>query len=294
MKSAAPESYDDLPAQCRPIAPIADREFNRIRDMVMQESGVHLSNLKRELVMARLSRRIRILGVPGFREYLQVVVGDPAERTEMLDRILTNETKFFREPRQFEYLERTIIPRWLDDARNGARPRSVRVWSAGCSTGQEPASLAMTLLAGLPQWNIEILASDLSTRALAQAASGLFPIEKAQEIPEELRRRFMLKGIHGQAGRMRAGEEIRSIVRFRKINLNHVLPDCGLFDAILCRNVLIYFDPESRRRTIDRLMQRLHPGGYFFLGHSESLINSSQRLRSVAPSVYRREENIGV
>ena len=274
-----------------PIAAIADREFHRIRDIVLHESGVHLTSLKRELVMARLSRRIRMLGLSGFRDYVQLVTTDPAERTEMIDRILTNETRFLREPRQFEFLEHTIVPRWIEEAKNGNRPRSVRVWSAGCSTGQEPVSLAMTLLAALPQWNIDILASDLSTRALSQAASGLFSIEKAEEIPVHLRREFMRRGVNGQAGRMCTDERVRSVVRFRRINLNGVLPDCGLFDAIFCRNVLIYFEAESRRRAIDRLMQRLQPGGYFFLGHSESLINATQRLRPVAPSIYRREEH---
>ena len=280
--------FDDSHGPARPIAPIGERDFHRIRDLVAQDSGVHLSNLKRELVTARLSRRIRTLGLRGFRDYVALVTADAAERIEMLDRILTNETRFFREPRQIEYLEQTIGPQWRDEARTGQRPRALRLWSAGCSTGQEPATLAMVLLAALPGWNVEILASDLSSRALAQAASGVFPIEKANEIPEHYRKEFVLRGVRSEAGRMRLADNVRTVIRYRRINLNMPLPD-GAFDLIFCRNVLIYFDTDSRRRAIERLMQRLVPAGYFFLGHSESLINATQRLRPVAPSIYRSE-----
>jgi chemotaxis protein methyltransferase CheR len=274
--------------QATELEPLSDREFRTFRDLIYRESGIHIAEHKRELLTARLSRRIRSLGMVRFREYLDAVGSQPSERAEMLDRVVTNETSFFREPHQFAFLETVILPAWRSEAARGARPRRARVWSAGCSTGQEPYSIAMTLLAGLEGWDVEVFGSDLSGRALNQAAAGVWPVEKSAEIPEQHRRAFMLRGVRSHAGRMLAGDRLRAAVRFQRINLHEELPEVGLFDLVFCRNVLIYFDVASRAAAVKRLLSRLLPDGYLFLGHSESLLSSGLRLTPVAPSIYTR------
>ena len=276
------------PMHVSEIVPMSDREFRGFRDLVYRESGIHLSEHKRELLTARLSRRIRTLGMMRFGQYLTLVEREPQERVEMLDRLVTNETRFFREPAQFEYLQTQIVPRWRAEAEQRARARRVRVWSAGCSTGQEPYSIAMTLLAHLEGWDIEVLATDLSGRALRQAIAGVWPLDKAAEIPDPYLKAYMMRGVRSQSGRMSASDAVRSVIRFQRLNLHDELPELGAFDLIFCRNVLIYFDPASRTRAVARILTRLTPAGYLFLGHSESLLSSGLRLRPMAPSVYSR------
>lgn len=270
------------------IVPMSDREFRAFRDLVYRESGIHISEHKRELLTARLSRRIRTLGMLRFGQYLSLVEREAQERVEMLDRLVTNETRFFREPVQFSFLENEVLPRWTAEAAQRMRPRRVRVWSAGCSTGQEPYSIAMSLLAGLEGWEIEVLATDLSGRALRQAIAGVWPVEKALEIPENYLKSYMLRGVRSQSGTMTANEALRAVIRFQRLNLHEELPELGTFDLIFCRNVLIYFDVASRTRAVTRILSRLSASGYLFLGHSESLLSSGLRLRPMAPSVYSR------
>jgi chemotaxis protein methyltransferase CheR len=211
----------------------------------------------------------------------------------MIESLCTHETSFFREPRQFELLERQVIPGWLRASSSGHRPRRVRAWSAGCATGEEPFSIAMLLALHLPAsagWDCQVLATDLSGRALGQASAATWPIRRAAEIPEHLLKRFMLKGVRSQEGTMRASPELQTLVRFRQLNLNDAVypsaPGDPLFDLIFCRNVLIYFDAASRGRVLERLLRLLAPDGLLFLGHSESLLGWNGRVRNVFPSVY--------
>jgi chemotaxis protein methyltransferase CheR len=270
------------------LVPMSDREFRGFREIVYRECGIQITEHKRELLKARLSRRIRTLGMVRFGEYLSLVEREPQERVEMLDRIVTNETKFFREPNQFEFLETQVLPQWLAEAGRQARPRRVRAWSAGCSTGQEPYSIAMMLLSQLEGWDIEVLATDLSGRALRQAVAGVWPIEKATEIPDQYLHDHMLRGVRSQKGVMSASAATRAVIRFQRLNLHEELPELGVFDLVFCRNVLIYFDVESRAKAVTRVLSRLSPAGFLFLGHSESLLSSGHRLRPMAPSVYTR------
>ncbi len=270
---------------------VSDREFASFRSLIYEVAGIHLGESKRALLAARLARRLRQLGLASLSEYYDHVerAGEP-ELTRLLDAITTNETHFFREPRQFEAIEREVIPSWLESGRR----RAARVWSAGCSTGEEPYSIAMLLHDRLAArgWSIEILATDLSTRVLAQAEEGEWSIERAAEIPERYRKRYMLRGTGAKAGRMAAGDELRSMISFRRVNLNDALWEVeGSFDLIFCRNVLIYFDGESKRRVIARLLDRLAPEGLFLLGHSESLCGWNHGLRSAGPTMYRRPES---
>jgi len=240
-----------------------------------------------------LSKHIRELGLDSFDAYYQhVVTADQgAELVRMLDRVSTNETHFFREPRQFEFLENQVFAEWREKAAAGLKPKRLRLWSAGCSSGEEPYSIAMLLLDHFPHengWELEILATDLSTRILVKAQAAVWPIVKAQEIPEKYLKQFMLRGTGSQDGKLKAGAEIRSLIQFERLNLNdQSYPVTGRFDAIFCRNVLIYFDTPSRTRVIERLIDRLAPAGYLFVGHAESLSGITDRARHVMPTIYR-------
>jgi chemotaxis protein methyltransferase CheR len=274
------------------IRPLTDAEFVPMRDMIYRHTGIFLSAAKKALLVGRLARRLRALDMDSFTQYFQYVRArtDPLELNRLIEAICTHETHFFREPRQFEYIERHLIPEWERLADSGARPRSVRVWTAGCSSGEEPYSVAMSLLGRLGTsrgWRIEILATDISTRVLERAETAVWPIAKAAEIPTAYLRAFMMKGMRSREGLMKAGPVLRSVVRFARHNLSDAeQPIDGVFDLILCRNVLIYFDAESRRRAIQRLISRLAPDGRLFLGHSESLNGVTSQLCSVGPTIY--------
>lgn len=268
---------------------ISESEFRRFQELIYREAGIWLSQAKAALLVGRLAKRLRHHRLHSYKDYYQLVVESPEERIQMLDAVSTNETHFFREPRHFELLHTTIFPRWAEEAAQGRR-RRIRVWSAGCSTGQEPYSLAMTLLDHFPAgsgWEIEIVATDISTRALEIARQAVFPMAIAREIPNAYLKAFMLKGIREQADLMKAGPDIRAAVRFFRLNLNDdSYPFQGHFDLIFCRNVLIYFDRESRGRVTGRLLEHLSPQGYLFVGHAESLHEMNGKVRSVIPTVY--------
>jgi len=283
------EPAGELPQALRPLTPAVFRGF---AELVYAEAGIHLAPVKQALVVSRCSRRVRALGFTSWRDYLDLVQRDPRERVHFLESITTHETHFFREPNHFELLRTMVIPALIEAAAAGRRPRQLRVWSAGCSSGEEPYSLAMLLLDLLPDWHLDILATDLSARVIESARAGLWPIRKSQEIPDAYLRRFMLKGKGAQAGVMAAGEEIRAVVRFDTLNLNDARYAAGTnLDLILCRNVLIYFDQVSKRRVIERLIQHLAPAGLLFVGHSESLGGITDALRAVRPTVYSLKEN---
>ena len=274
---------------------ISEREFLRIRDLVYREAGMWLSQAKTALLVGRLAKRLRHHGLKSFKQYYDLVSNSPEERIQMLDALSTNETHFFREPQHFELLKSVIFPKWAHEAATGCHSRKIRVLSAGCSTGQEPYSLAMVLLDHFPAasgWEIEIIATDISTRVLEIARTGIWPAAKAAEIPSPYLKAFMLKGFADQAGKMKAGPEIRSVVQFFRLNLNEpTYPLAGKFDLIFCRNVLIYFDLRSRERVVRRLARFLSPDGYFFLGHAESLHSMSDCLQTVIPTVYIEKDD---
>ena len=272
------------------LLPLSESEFVAFQTLIHREAGIFLSEVKKSLLVGRLARRLRELGLTSFAAYHRLVEEDRDERARMLDAICTNETHFFREPRQFEFLETRLLPAWRSAAARGPRPRSVRVWSAACSTGEEPYSLGMLLLDQLPGWDVGVLATDLSTRALERARAALYPIERSKEIPEPYLRRFVLRGVGPQEGKMKVGPEVRAVVGFQRLNLNdETYPVRGTFDVVLCRNVLIYFQLQTKGRVIERLVRYLSPGGHVLLGHAESVTGLSVRLRSVGPNVYVRE-----
>jgi chemotaxis protein methyltransferase CheR len=267
---------------------VSDRDFLRFQALVHREAGIWLAPVKKALLVGRLAKRLRDLGLRSYGDYYERVVEDDVERIRMLDCICTNETHFFREPRHFEFLADRIFPAWCAQADAGKRPRRIRVWSAACSTGEEPYTLAMVLLTAFPSgWELEVLASDLSTKVLERAAAAVWPLEKAKEIPEAYLKAFMLKGYGAQDGLMKAGPEIRALVRFARVNLVGDGWPSGPFDLVFCRNVLIYFDRVGKVAVAERLLERLDPAGYLFLGHAESLGGFTARARPVIPTIYQ-------
>ncbi len=275
------------------VQPITDKEFSLFQELIHEDVGIFLGVQKRDLLVNRLSPRMRELGIPTFRAYYDLIVGgDEDERVRMVDRVSTNETSFFREPRHFEFLDHQVYPEWLAEAEAGKRPRKVRVWSAACSTGEEPYSIAMSLLARFPSaWSLSILATDISTRVLAKATAAVWSLERAAQIPPAYLKAFMLRGTGAQEGNMKVAPEVRALVELRRFNLNDEgYPFRGSFDLIFCRNVLIYFDVEGRRRVIDQLAGCLAPGGLLFLGHAETASGASTRLAPLVPTVYRLAE----
>lgn len=272
--------------------PITEQDFRALRKLIHRFSGIHLVPEKKMLLVGRLSRRLRVLGLSSYREYLDSLADgeNGAEVAQMLDCICTNETHFFREPQQFAFLEREVYPAWVAHAKTGERKRHIKVWSAACSTGEEPYSIAMSLLSHLPAtegWSIDVLASDLSTTALGKAVSAEWPIDKAVEIPERLRKRFMLHGTGNKEGLMAAGPELRSVVRFRRLNLvGGTYPTERDFDLVLCRNVIIYFDAPTKVEVVNRLLGHVAVGGYLILGHAESIHGLDTRVRRHAPAIY--------
>jgi chemotaxis protein methyltransferase CheR len=205
----------------------------------------------------------------------------------MIDAICTNETRFFRDPQQFTFIEQQLVPRWKEERRD-----VIRVWSAACSSGEEPYSLAMTLLTHFPPSSgtrIDILATDLSTKVLSAARTAVWPLRKAESIPRHHLREFMLRGKEGQQGNFAAGEALRAAVRFRHAKLDGALQTIPEeFDLIFCRNVLIYFRAETKEEVLRAISARLAPAGTLFLGQAESWPNPVEGLRVVRPSVYSR------
>jgi chemotaxis protein methyltransferase CheR len=271
------------------LRPPTDREFRLFQKLVYEHAGIHLAPIKRALLSGRLSRRIRELGLKTFGAYYDFVQehGDE-ERTRLIDRITTNETSFFREPRQFDFLTQEVLPQWQRQPHS----RPLRIWSAGCSTGEEPYSIAMVVRETLGEGGVEITATDLSMRALREAAAGEWPMSKASQIPKPLLRRHMWKGIGPNRGKFAASPQLRAMIAFSPFNLNDDLdygPLRSRFDAIFCRNVLIYFDRASKARVLSNLLDSLAPGGYLFVGHAESL-NAVAGVRCIEPTVYVRAD----
>ena len=269
---------------------ISAQAFDRFRALIYREAGIALADSKRALLVGRLGRRLRELSLASFDDYYQhVVAAGEAELERLLNAVCTNETQFFREPRQLELLAGSACDAWIAEADAGRRPRRIRVWSAACSSGEEPYSIAMLLHDRLGRlgWTIEIVASDLSTAALARARAATWKEERIAPVPERLRRAYLLRGTGSEAGLIGIGPVLKSLVRFQRINLTALPTGLAAFDAIFCRNVLMYFDTASREAAVNGLLRHAMPGALLFLGHAESLLGSGRKLTAVMPSVYR-------
>jgi len=262
---------------------ISDQEFALFQRLLSDIAGIHLAPAKKVMLAGRLSRRIRARNVASYADYFKLLERERDELQVAVDLLTTNETYFFREPKHFDFLKTEILPQH-------PRHRPFRVWSAACSSGEEPYSVAMLLMDQLgPGASWEVLASDLSTKVLEQAERAVYPLQRTNLLPLEYKRRYCLKGVGEHEGMLLVDKAIRQRVRFRQVNLNHPLPaGLGSFDLILLRNVMIYFQMDTKREVVQRVIQQLKPGGYLFIGHSESLHGINSSLRLVQPAIYRK------
>ncbi len=273
---------------------LCNADFERLRGLIYAKSGINLGLDKKTMLEMRLRRRLRSLNVPSFGEYCDRVFaaeGKEVELVHLIDAVTTNKTDFFREAGHFNYLVSKALP---DLAARRGSDRASLIWSAGCSTGEEPYTLAIVLseyTQRCPGLRFRVLATDISTAVLARARMGIFKAELVRPVPEDLRRRYFMRNKDPESDVLRVVPELRALIDFRRVNFMD--SDFGLPEPpeiIFCRNVIIYFDRQTQVQLLRRLTSQLMPGGYFFAGHSESLQGMDLPLIPVAPSAYRKPE----
>ncbi|MEJ5370168.1 MAG: protein-glutamate O-methyltransferase CheR [Bryobacteraceae bacterium] len=265
---------------------LTEREFREIRELAYRIFGLDLKPGKEALVNARLARRVSELGLGSLSEYVEAVKRDRTgeELERLINALTTNHTSFLREPQHFALLREAVLPPL---AARGA----VRIWSAGCSTGEEPYTILFTAAEALPPERLarlELLATDISTRVLEKARSGIYPQERLQGLPPGWAQRFFQKGEGRWEGMVRVKPEWRARIEFRRLNLMEDFSHLPRFHVIFCRNVMIYFDKPTQERLVRRFAERLEPGGWFLIGHSEGLMGIRHELEYVKPAVYRK------
>lgn len=262
-------------------------DFRTIAQILLSETGISLGENKVNLVYSRLAKRLRALGLKTFREYCDIIQSPngETERGEMIAALTTNVTRFFREQHHFDHLKSEILPPLVAFAKKGGR---VRIWSAACSSGQEPYSIAMTILGVMPdagRYDIKVLATDIDPNMIAFGQEAIYSDSAAESIPTSLRSRWFLSN---GSGAFKAGDELRSLVSFRRLNLIGSWPMSGRFQAIFCRNVVIYFDHDTQAKIWERMAPLLEPGGALYIGHSERVTGSAERLlKSEGITTYR-------
>jgi chemotaxis protein methyltransferase CheR len=271
---------------------LSNADFSRLRALVYQEAGINLNDEKKTMLEIRIRRRLRDLNMASYAEYCGYVFGqdgDSSELVHLIDAVTTNKTDFFREAGHFDYLVSKALP---DLAARLGVARDLLLWSAGCSTGEEPYTLAMVLAEYAQSragFRFQVLATDISTAVLAKARAGIFKSEQVSPVPQELRRKYFMRSRDPGSDLVRVVPELRGAIDFRRLNLMD--RDLGLAEPreiIFCRNVIIYFDRSTQVRILQKLVRHLMPGGYFFAGHSESLQGMDLPLVPAAPSVYRK------
>jgi chemotaxis protein methyltransferase CheR len=271
---------------------MSDSDFGRLSVFIFREYGIHLPPHKKPMLQSRLRSRLKVNGCSDFATYINYLFssrGQQIEMVQMIDTVTTNKTDFFREPEHFDYLYKNVF---VDHCQHSTN-KSFKIWSAGCSTGEEPYTLAIILSefkALHPRFDFEIVATDLSATALRQATLAIYPESKTQVIPLRLRQNYLLRSRNRTAGTVRMVSALRQKVHFERHNLMHTDSyQKSDFDVIFCRNTLIYFDRAVQLRVVRALLDKLRSGGYFFIGHSESLFNNLWLpLKRVSPAVYQK------
>jgi chemotaxis protein methyltransferase CheR len=272
---------------------LSDREFQLFRALIFEKSGINLNDGKKELVRTRLGSKLRKGGYGSFRDYYNYVVEDRTgeELITLLDAISTNLTSFFREINHFSYLRNHIVPEIMEKKKNDSA-RQIRAWSAGCSSGEEPYSIAFTLtdiFQGTKGWDVKLLATDISTKVLARAASGVYTEDQAGTVPKDMASKFLDKTALDGDRMCRVRPEIKSMIQFKRFNLmTPSFPFRRGFDFIFCRNVMIYFDKPTQQTLVNKFFGALAEGGYLLIGHSESLTGVQHRFRYMQPTIYKR------
>jgi len=276
---------------CRHPQALPERDFKRLADFIYSECGIKLPSAKKTMLEARLHKRLRVLGMDSYArycEYLFTPKGMEAELICLIDTVTTNTTEFFREPKHFDILTGVVLPEFL---KKRGISTQLRLWSAGCSTGEEPYTLAMVLseygqqVAG---FRFGILATDISTQVLDRAMKGIYTDEKLRNTPYEYKKRYMLRGKNNCSGLIRFSTEIRNKIQFQRLNFMEEFSFEKPMHVVFCRNVIIYFDRKTQENLLGRFCQCLEPGGHLFIGHSESITGMDLPLTPIAPTVYRR------
>jgi len=264
-------------------AVITNEEFLLFQRLIHKLAGINLADSKKVLLVGRLQRRLRERQLDSFSQYYRLLTGGqhPDEVQTMIDLLTTNETYFFRESRHFDFLRDEILT-------TRRQSGNFRIWSAASSSGEEAYSIAMLLAESLPHTAWDVFGSDISTQVLARARTAVYPLHRNERIPEACMRKYCLQGVAASPGNFLVAPKIRQQVRFGQVNLTQAIdPGIGSFEVIFLRNVMIYFDNETKRKVVANLLPRLLPGGHFIVGHSESLHGLSDRLVQVRPTIYR-------
>ncbi len=261
-------------------------DFNYLRGIVTKTTGIVAPDDKYTMYYSRLARRLRSLGLADFTAYREFLKqNQETESIELVNAVTTNLTSFFREKHHFEYIRETLIPE-----RIRSNNRKLRVWSAGCSTGEEPYTIAMTLMQAIPdpqRWDIKILATDIDSNVLKTGSAGIYNANRVVDLDKGLLRRFFKQGSGSNEGKVKINQDLGRLIQFRQLNLLQDWPMNNKMDFIFCRNVVIYFDKETKSKLVDRFADQLQAQGILFMGHSESLYKSSDRFDLLGKTIYR-------
>ncbi len=269
--------------------PLTDKLFQQFSQLVYQQAGIFLKPEKKELLNARLGKRLRQCQIASFEEYYDYVQQDASgdELIHLIDAVSTNFTSFFREKTHFDFLESTVLAEFAAQG----MPGEFKVWSAACSSGEEPYTISIVLnefAVNQMRFRFSIQATDISTKVLGLAQRGVYTADKVQSMPPDLLRRYFQKGKGRSEGYVKVKSELSQTVAFKRFNLMHQFPWQEEFDVIFCRNVMIYFNRETQQQLVDKFYNCLKPGGHFFIGHSESLTAINHRFRQVTTTGYKK------
>lgn len=266
------------------------KAFDQIRSLVKEKTGIVLSDGKQDMVYGRLTRRLRALDLPNFESYIQIVKsGHEEELINLVNAITTNLTSFFREEHHFGYLRNTVFPALME---KNAATRKIRIWSAGCSTGEEPYSIAMTVREFFPwdsDWDVKIIATDLDSNVVNTGKKGVYQLSRVEGVSNEYKKRWMRRGKGDKSDFVKMNAELQDLITFKQLNLLEGWPLKGPVDIIFCRNVVIYFDKDTQRVLFDRYADMLAPDGHLFIGHSENMFNVCDRFESLGHTIYAKK-----
>lgn len=272
-------------------ARMTDDDFDRLSSFVFQQSGIKMPPIKKIMLQSRLQKRLRELKILSFKEYADFVFSDEGQKNEivhMLDAVSTNKTDFYREPVHFDFLRDKILPDFIEKERKN----TLRVWSAGCSSGEEPYAIAITLneFSGeYPGFDYDILGTDISTKILQQANTAIYKEDRISVVPLNIKKKYFLRSKNKESRTVRVVKLLRDKIRYQRLNfMDPSYNVVDVFDVIFCRNVLIYFNRETQEQVLNRLCQKLKSGGYLFIGHSESILGMNLPLKQIKPTIYER------
>lgn len=272
---------------------LTDAQFQKFGALIYQKTGIYLKPEKKELLNARLGKRLRACGFDSFRKYYDYVIADQTgeELVHLIDVVSTNFTSFFREQSHFEFLTETALPTFIKEGRDGGSRKDIFFWSAACSSGEEPYTLAMVVedfFERNPGWRFQIIATDISTRVLASAERGVYSDDRIAKVPKLFLKKYLQRGVGKSAGYVKIKENIRELITFDRLNLMEEFPWQETLDVIFCRNVMIYFNRETQQELVNKFYDALAPGGYLLIGHSESISSLEHDFKQVDATVYRK------